>query len=165
MHGEEVHADQNPTPRFPEVPSLEEVRADHEGDGEQVEQIRQGQVDDVNVHGGGGLHGVAHDDQRVDVPRDSNEAHDGEDGADGEGGGRVLEHGHGGICAVGAPVHEHFCRLHGCRGHIWRWLGGHKQWVELSERNKVTDSKHLGPWKSGGSYIKWKRSGSESILA
>lgn len=108
VHGEEVHADQNPTARLTKVPSLQEVGADHEGDGEQVEQVRQGQVDDVNVHGGGRLHGVAHDDQRVDVPRDSNEAHDGEDGADGEGGGRVLEQGHGRICAIGASVHQHF---------------------------------------------------------
>lgn len=72
MHGEEIQTEQDATAHVPEVPVLEEVRANHERDGGEVQQVRERQVNDRDVHGGGEANRVAHHDQSVHVSRNAN---------------------------------------------------------------------------------------------
>lgn len=88
VHGEKVQAQQDAAADVPEVPVLQEVGGHQEGDGGEVEEVRQRQVDDGDVHGGGEADGVAHYHQRVHVPGHSDDVDDGEKrperGRDGE---------------------------------------------------------------------------------
>lgn len=89
VHGEEVEAEEDPAAQVSEVPIPHEVGAHHERDGGQVEEVGQGQVDDVNVHGAAAPHGDSGDHQRVDVPRRAHHAHGAQDAAQ-EGGGQEV---------------------------------------------------------------------------
>lgn len=76
VHGEQVQAEKDAASNIAEVPVLQEIGGHHERDGGEVEQVRHGQVNDGDVHGGGEADGVAHHHQSVDVSRHPDDVND-----------------------------------------------------------------------------------------
>lgn len=103
MHGEEVEAEEDPAAQVSEVPVPHKVGAHHKGDGGQVEEVSQGQVDDVNIHGAAAPHGDGGDHQCVDVPRRAHHAHGAQDAAQ-EGGGQEVAGSIGRGVELGAAI-------------------------------------------------------------
>lgn len=131
MHGEEVEAEEDPAAQVSEVPVPHKVGAHHKGDGGQVEEVSQGQVDDVNIHGAAAPHGDSGDHQCVDVPRRAHHAHGAQDAAQ-EGGGQEVAGSIGRGVELGAAI-LWIAQLRGARARLHprspscSWTGPHQQ--------------------------------------
>ncbi len=82
VHGDQIQAEQNAASDVAKVPVLRKIRPNHERDGGEVQQIRQSQVHNVDIHRSSYAHWGVHDDQGVNVSKYSYQTHDGQNCAE-----------------------------------------------------------------------------------